>query len=54
MRKLAAYGLIFTLGFGACLLLLRAYGTLGTVSDAEAKRRAQEYDVHLSEHPAVP
>ena len=40
MRKLAAYGLIFTLGFGACLLLLRVYGTLGTVSDAEAKRRA--------------
>ena len=40
MRKLAAYGLIFTLGFGACLLLLRAYGTLGLASDAEAKRRA--------------
>ena len=33
MRKLAAYGLIFTLGFGACLLLLKAYGTFGLASD---------------------
>src|SRR5688572_22215998 len=40
MKKLAAYGLIFTLGFGACLLLLRAYGTFGIASETEAKRRA--------------
>ncbi len=40
MKKLAAYGLIFTLGFGACLLLLRAYGTFGLASETEAKRRA--------------
>ena len=40
MRKLAAYGLIFTLGFGACLLLLKAYGTFGLASDSVARNRA--------------